>query len=194
MPRKKTRKKASKRKAGRRKTDKRMPGWVSLLMGLVIGLGFAGYVYISDLRAPPIPIAILAPVTPPVTRTATAPKQSEADKPGFGFDFYEMLPNLDVAVYEDKQPEKAAVAPTRVTQPGIYILQAGSFRKPEDANRRKAQIALLGVHTEIKRGKANNREVYRVYTDPMEDPVDVNQTSERLRNANIEILLKRVSD
>ena len=66
--------------------------------------------------------------------------------------------------------------------------------QPNDANRRKAQMALLGVRSDIKRGQANKRTVYRVYTDPMEDPEEVNHVSEQLQQANIEILLKRVSD
>jgi cell division protein FtsN len=73
-------------------------------------------------------------------------------------------------------------------------LQAGSFSKIEDANRRKAEIALLGVRSEIKRGTANQRTVYRVYTAPMESPDEVNRVSDKLRDSNIEILLKRVSD
>jgi cell division protein FtsN len=55
-------------------------------------------------------------------------------------------------------------------------------------------MALLGVRSDIKRGQVNKRTVYRVYTDPMEDPEEVNHVSEQLQQANIEILLKRVSD
>jgi cell division protein FtsN len=115
------------------------------------------------------------------------------------FDFYNMLPNLDVEVYEE-QRAPVKTAPVKVTpraqvdKPGIYILQAGSFSKLTDANRRKAQLALLGIHSDIKKGNANGRTVYRVYTDPMEKPEDVNRVSSLLTGANIEILRKRVSD
>ena len=84
--------------------------------------------------------------------------------------------------------------PPKVDKPGIYILQAGSFSRLADANRRKAEIALLGVHAEIKKGNANGRAVYRVYTDPMEQPAEVNRVSKLLTDSGIEILRKRVSD
>ena len=43
-------------------------------------------------------------------------------------------------------------------------------------------------------GDANGRTVYRVYTDPLKTPDDVNRTSSLLAGAGIEVLLKRVSD
>ncbi len=208
---KKARKKTRRRAAGRRKSDQRQPGWVYLLTGLAIGLAIAGYVYVSDLP-------------PPEELTASAGKQAKAalkatkeaaakaeqkveivveesveEAEEFEYDFYNMLPNLDVEVYEDpKQPvlkrPVAAKPQAPVTAPGIYILQAGSFTSVEDANRRKAEMALRGVRAEIKRGQAGNKTVYRVYTDPMDNPSEVNRVSKLLTDANIEILRKRVTD
>ena len=188
----KTRKK-SRRKAGRRQSDNSLPGWASMLMGLFLGLAVALYVYISD-PAPPS-LALVKMPQRAASPAKTAPKVAEPPpEPGITFDFYDMLPNLGVEVYEDEQAPARASTPVRVSKPGIYILQAGSFSHIDDANRRKAEMALLGVHSEIKRGQANKRTVYRVYTDPMEDPAEVNRMSKKLQQANIEILLKRVSD
>jgi hypothetical protein len=191
----KTRKK-SRRKAGRRKSDNYLPGWASMLMGLFLGLAVALYVYITDPTPPSIAL-IKLPLSnaQPASATPEAVKDSEVPpEPGITFDFYDMLPNLGVEVYEDERAPTRSPTPARVSKPGIYILQAGSFSNINDANRRKAQMALLGVRSEIKRGQVNKRTVYRVYTDPMEDPEEVNHVSEQLQQANIEILLKRVSD
>ena len=194
--------KKSRRKAGRRKSDKGLPGWASMFTGLIIGLAVALYVYITDPTPPSIPLVTMPQNT--AQPASAIPETVEAvevtPEPGITFDFYDMLPNLGVEVHEDERqpvlakPPTRASKPTRVTKPGIYILQAGSFSHIDDANRRKAQIALLGVRADIKRGLANKRTVYRVYTDPMEDPADVNRVSQKLQQANIEILLKRVSD
>jgi cell division protein FtsN len=194
--------KKSRRKAGRRKSDKGLPGWASMFTGLIIGLAVALYVYITDPTPPAIPLVTMPQNT--AQPASAIPETVEAvevtPEPGITFDFYDMLPNLGVEVYEDERqpvlakPPARASKPTRVSKPGIYILQAGSFSHIDDANRRKAQIALLGVRADIKRGLANKRTVYRVYTDPMEDPADVNRVSQKLQQANIEILLKRVSD
>ena len=55
-------------------------------------------------------------------------------------------------------------------------------------------MALLGVRSDIKKGVVNGRTVYRVYTDPMSSPDDVNRTSQKLASAGIEVMRKRVSD
>jgi len=213
MAKKKARKKTRRRTAGRRKSDQRQPSWVYLLMGLTIGLAFAAYIYISDLP-PPEELAASAEKQARAAMQAAeeaAAKAEEtveavADKGAaqaedFEYDFYEMLPNLDVEVYEDPKAstikpanQQQIAAPEPVTAPGIYILQAGSFSNTADANRRKAEMALLGVRADIKRGKAGSKTVYRVYTDPMDNPSEVNRVSKRLTDANIEILRKRVTD
>ncbi|MCP4000765.1 MAG: SPOR domain-containing protein [Gammaproteobacteria bacterium] len=188
--------KKSRRKAGRRKSDNHLPGWISMLMGLFLGLAVALYVYITDptppsivLVKPPQSSAQPANAVPEVVDTTETSSQ-----PAITFDFYDMLPNLGVEVYEDEKVPVRAATPARVSKPGIYILQAGSFSRIDDAKRRKAEMALLGIRADIKRGQANKRTVYRVYTDPMEDPAQVNDMSKKLQHANIEILLKRVSD
>jgi cell division protein FtsN len=190
----KTRKK-SRRKAGRRKSDNYLPGWASMLMGLFLGLAVALYVYITDPSPPSI--ALIKPQSsaePASVIPEVVEKNEVPPKPGITFDFYDMLPNLGVEVYEDERAPTRPVTPKRVSKPGIYILQAGSFSHIDDANRRKAEMALLGVRSDIKRGQVNKRTVYRVYTDPMEDPAEVNRISKKLQQANIEILMKRVTD
>ena len=194
-----TRKK--RRTAGRRKTDSRLPGWIYMLMGLSVGLAVAAGIYVSDRQQPTS--MLTSPAAPPAEAPAPEPAQpppaprvvDPEPEDTVTFDFYDMLPNLDVEVFEDAQPPtRPTPAPPRVETPGIYILQAGSFTTLTDANRRKAEMGLLGVRSEIKKGSANGRTVYRVYTDPMDNLNDVNLVSRRLQNAGIEILLKRVSD
>jgi cell division protein FtsN len=187
--------KKSRRKAGRRKSDKSLPGWASMFTGLFIGLTVALYVYITDPTPPSIVLVKPQSAAQPASAIPETVEETETPtEPGITFDFYDMLPNLGVEVYEDEQAPTRPVTPTRVSKPGIYILQAGSFSHIDDANRRKAEMALLGVRSDIKRGQANKRTVYRVYTDPMEDPAEVNRISKKLQQANIEILMKRVTD
>jgi cell division protein FtsN len=195
---KKKRLKSGRRPAGKKKSSS-MPGWIYMSMGLAVGLTVAYAVYVNDRKilaeqaTAPAPIVTREPAS---SIPEAVEKTPEAD---ITFDFYDMLPNLDVEIYEE-QRTPIETAPVKVTpraqvdKPGIYILQAGSFSKLADANRRKAQLALLGVHSDIKKGNANGRTVYRVYTDPMEKPEDVNRVSSLLTGANIEILRKRVSD
>lgn len=165
-----------------------------MFSGLAIGLTVAAGIYINDRSTfstrqsaePP------APAVPSVARPK--PKiEEEVQDGGVTFDFYEMLPNLDVEIFTDPQrPRRAQPAPKQVTTPGVYILQAGSFTKLEDAKKREGQIALLGVRAEIKKGDANGRIVYRVYTRPLEIPAEVNRLTSKLNDNGIETLAKRV--
>lgn len=188
--------KRTRRRAGRksRKRNGALPGWVHMFSGLAIGLTVAAGIYINDRSTfsarqsaePP------APAVPSVARPK--PKiEEEVQDGGVSFDFYEMLPNLDVEIFTDSQrPRRAQSAPKQVTTPGVYILQAGSFSKLEDAKKREGQIALLGVRAEIKKGDANGRIVYRVYTRPLEIPAEVNRLTSKLNDNGIETLAKRV--
>lgn len=198
--------KRKRRKAGRKPARSGMPGWAHMLAGLMIGLAVALGIYVNDRRQG---LVVPAPVTAP-TLPAPAPEPEPVPEPepdsgkaaddesaGISFDFYDMLPNLDVEIFDDDRRPARATAPTparAVAKPGIYIIQAGSFSRLEDAERRKAQLGLLGVRSDIKRGSVNGSDVYRVYTDAVEMPDDVNRLSRQLDDAGIEILVKRVSD
>lgn len=183
-----------------KRDQSRIPGWVHMLLGLAIGLAVALGIYVNDRRMLPTAGTPVAPATAPAPAPAPAPvnvapvEPVPDTEPRVTFDFYEMLPNLDVDVYEEPRPQPRPIPVPETLNPGIYILQAGSFSGLEDANRRKAEIALLGVRSDIKKGTANGRTVFRVYTDPLESGDDVNRISGLLRGAGIEVLAKRVSD
>ncbi len=188
------------RKAGRRKTDKRSTGWLYMLFGLFLGLAVAAAIYVSGQRAPEPRPAMLpepepAPASKPAKTVKAEPPPAGAAEEAFGFDFYEMLPNLDVEVVtESARPKQEAPVATRVVTPGIYILQAGSFTKLADAQTREAQIALLGIRAEIKQGDVRGSTYYRVYTtDPLQRD-EVNRVRTLLKSSGIETLAKRISD
>ena len=185
--------KRRRRKAGRRKHDSRLPGWLYMFFGLCIGLAVAAGIYVSDRRDG---ITITKPKQPRAARVEAAVEQPAEERENeVEFDFYDMLPNLDIPIFEDRKP---AIQPAQrqapVEKPGIYILQAGSFSKLSDAQRQEANIALLGIRAEVKKGEANGRTVYRVYTRPIDTPDSVNQMQKRLNDAGIDTLAKRVSD
>lgn len=209
-------KKKQRRKAGTKKNSGSIPGWAHMLAGLAIGLAVALGIYVSDRQQPPAP-APSAVAPEPARVTVVEEMLPDEPEKGITYDFYDMLPNLDVELYDNAAPPgqraivQAKPAPTPVqkpptdnrasvivaqpvNKPGIYILQVGSFSLLEIAQRRKAEIALLGVHSEIKKGNVNGKTVFRVYTDPMDKPADVNRVRTLLNGVGIDILMKRVSD
>jgi cell division protein FtsN len=68
---------------------------------------------------------------------ATAPEQPQPS-----FDFYEVLPEQTIDV--DVDPADLPTERPRSERPA-YLLQAGSFRQAEDADRRRAELLLLGL-------------------------------------------------
>ena len=84
--------------------------------------------------------------------------------------------------------------PQAVVEPGVYVLQAGSFSTHVDADRRRAELALQGIESHIQRVKVNDRNYHRVYIGPTEDLDELNLLRSRLRAAKIDVLRIRLSD
>lgn len=173
------------RKAGR----KPMPGWIWMLWGLGVGLAVALWVYVNDRQPGQSVVAEQRP-RPEVT-TKTEPQEDET--PSRRFDFYEMLPRFEVVI-----PEVETGTPTPgdapVERPGSYVLQAGSFKKFQDADRMKAQLALLGVEAGIQRVTIDDKTWHRVRVGPLKDLDQVNRMRERMREAQIDVFVVRLGE
>jgi cell division protein FtsN len=109
--------------------------------------------------------------------------------------FYEMLPNFEVVVPE----REAAVRPDAPTAPvveraGSYVLQVGSYRKFEEADRVRAQLALQGIESKVQRVSVDNDTWHRVRVGPVTDLRELNRVRDRLREAEMDVLVIRVGD
>ncbi len=177
-----------KRSNGRAKGGGRAPGsWVSFVSGLGIGLVVAVAFYFSDGRwpglttreAPPpaAPSGEAAPAAPEATPEARPATEPTAELPAPKFDFYKILPEIEVSVPESEladEKESAADAAAEPESPvasapaaAAYVLQVGAFQRFEDADQVKAQLALQGVQATIQRVVINGQEVWhRVHVGP----------------------------
>lgn len=180
----------------RRRTRKQpTPGWVWMLTGLTIGLGVALFVHLQHTAGPP-------PAEPVATRSVK-PASQQAEEgaelesaPESGFDFYTMLPGLEVVVPEETaQPRGAGtVASGPQLAPGRYWIQAGSFRRYQDADRRKAELALLGLGSSIQAVMLDGQTWHRVRIGPLPDAAEAEQTRRRLAESGIGALAVRERD
>ena len=162
-------------------------GWAGLVIGLTIGLGVGLAYYWFDPRTPPAPAAGPAPV-PASTRESTGEEPTER------YDFYEMLPNFEVVV-----PEREAAVPRNapaepLARAGSYVLQVGSYRKFEEADRVRAQLALQGIESKVQRVSVDNDTWHRVRVGPISDLKALNRVRQRLREAEMDVLVIRVGD
>jgi cell division protein FtsN len=125
--------------------------------------------------------------------TAATPDVDDGSK---NYDFYDRLPNLEVVV-----PDKASVvsnervAPAEVERPGVYVLQAGSYSRQEDADRVQAQLRKLGIEANVQRVPVEDGVRHRVRIGPITDLTEVNRLHARLRAAEFDdSLVIRVGD
>lgn len=190
--------KRKKRRASRARKSE-YPPFVWMLFGLAIGLSVAFAVYVKD-REPTV--MAKRPTPQPASLENTIDDNGEEatastvdDKPADKrFTFYDILPNFEV-ITPDRTPEIAAdVAPQAIEEPGVYVLQAGSFSTNKDADRRRAELALHGIESHIQRVKVNDRNYHRVYIGPTDDLDELNMLRSRLRAAQIDVFRIRLSD
>ena len=171
-----------------------LSGSAGLLLGLAIGLGVAAALYIYD-RRPGVQVPARPEASSRAGRNARASAEEEpAEESGRKYDFYQMLPKFEVVVPEREKAEAPDARPAPIERPGAYVLQAGSYRNFADADRVRAQLALLGVESKIQRVSVDNDTWHRVRIGPIEDLKELNRTRDRLRQADIEALVIRVGD
>lgn len=175
----------SKSTARKRKTT-RKPGketasvWRWYGAGVITGVLASLFVYLGMLPADP------GPTGTPRAATTTAPKE-EPPKPRF--DFYTLLPEQTI----DVEVDPGEIAKHR-TSPSteLYLLQAGSFRQREDADRRRAELILLGLEPKIEDTSGDNGRWFRVYVGPFESRSRLAKARSLTAAQNIDtLLLKR---
>jgi cell division protein FtsN len=167
-----------------------------MLFGLGVGLMIAIGVYVrAPSSAPPA-----APDRTSSTRTAkpaarTAPRVAAAtpDKPAENrFEFYEILPQYEVVVPDEKTPATGSARPRPAATPGSYLLQVGSFSAAADADRMKANLALLGFESHVQRVTIDDNVFNRVRIGPIVDLDAAKRTQRQLRAAGYDTMLMQV--
>jgi len=177
------------------------PGWVWMLFGLSLGLIVAIGVYLRAPSAPRATGAASAAAAPAAERPAerTTPRVASAssrrEAPENRFDFYEILPQAEVVIPDESTPARTGARPSRpaLTPPGSFLLQAGSFSAAADADRMKANLALLGFESHVQRVTLEGDDVFnRVRIGPISDIEAAKRTQRQLRDAGIDTLLMQV--
>lgn len=168
-----------------------------MLFGLSIGLSVAFAIYVKDRHPDGNPAfaqkdtaANLA-----VDNNGEVESTAETETPKKSrFDFYEMLPNFEVIIPEQEPDVAADIEPRAVVDPGIYVLQAGSFTSYADADRRRAELAMQGIESNIQRVTIDDKVYHRVRIGPIDDLRELNILRSRLRAARIDVLRIRLGD
>lgn len=191
------RKRRTRKRSVSRTRKQDYPGWLWMLFGLSIGLSVAFAIYVKD-RHPDGNPAFAQKDTADnlaVDNNGEVESTAEMETPKKSrFDFYEMLPNFEVIIPEQEPDVAADVEPRAVVDPGIYVLQAGSFTSYADADRRRAELAMQGIESNIQRVTIDDKVYHRVRIGPIDDLRELNILRSRLRAARIDVLRIRLGD
>jgi len=193
-------KRSKRRRASSRKQE--YPGWIWMLFGLALGLSVAFAIYVRDTQPAPPQAAARQPASLESAiddngeaAVVKEPAQEPAEEPQESrFTFYDMLPNFEVVIPEQETDVTAEVEPRPVVMPGLYILQAGSFTRYEDADRRRAELALQGIESTIQRVTIDDKTYHRVRIGPTDDLDELNLLRSRLRAAKIDAIRIRLGE
>jgi cell division protein FtsN len=159
-------------------------GWLWMLGGLLIGLFVAFLVYLQQQQA-----AIRAAANPAAVKAAP----QEAD-PTMSYDFYTMLPGMEIVVPEEELKRPVGPRASDGT-PIIYYLQVGSYRNPEEAEQRMAELILMNFSPTVQSGvTSDQRTVHRLRIGPFRDRLTLDRARRRLQDNNINPMVISVRD
>jgi cell division protein FtsN len=136
-----------------------------------------------------------APRPDPHRKAPSDPEAPTTATTGEKYDFYQMLPNFEVVVPEkDKDVKRDMPATARVERPGVYVLQAGSYRNEADADRVRAQLSMQGIDAKVQRVAVDADVWHRVRIGPITKLDDLNRLRKQLQAADVDALVIRVGD
>ncbi len=122
---------------------------------------------------------------PPAAKEKT-PEKTVEEKPSFRF--YDMLPDSEVV-----PPKVEEYTPGPGQQTFDYLVQTGSFRNQEDAERQRAEIAFQGLRAKVKRIDLDSGSTwYRVNVGPFTSRSQMNAAIDKLVKLNIQPLVRKI--
>jgi len=174
---------------------------LGMFIGFVIGLATAAGIAVFMLKTPipflekPRPAERQAPAAQNL-KDANNTAQKDDGKPRF--DFYRILPGQEEPVTNEQLKQAAAREKAGKAEPDareIYLLQAGSFQSPADADNLKARLALLGLEANVEPTTLPEKGVmYRVRLGPYSKIDEINKIRAQLAQNGIEPSLVKVRD
>ena len=208
----------TKRHGSNRKGSSGIPAWFWLLGGIFIGLGvavvlmFRGYLPEFTERTPEI--------DQPAASTSSAAlindkeKVTAPEKPRY--DFFTVLPEMEVVVPEQELQRKAASIPAPIASVSSndtaaapnstasteaktatavddrYVLQVGSFQDSSEAEQMKAQLAMIGFTASVQTVTVDGKSWHRIRVGPVDGARQADEMRRTLVANQFQPLVMRV--
>ena len=194
------RKKVSRRRKSRKNSSGGIPAWFWLLGGILIGLGvavglmFKGYLPELKQNTPAVDSAYEES-----SSAALLDEDSESAAPKKPrYDFFTVLPEMEVVVPEQELQRKAKRIPDPVPESKTatvpetgenYILQVGSFRGTNEAEQMKARLAMMGSTATIQTVTVNGDTWHRVRIGPFKSARKAEEMRRMLSDNHIDTMV-----
>jgi cell division protein FtsN len=200
------------RQAFREKERSAWPAWVWLGIGVLLGLTLSALVLIKDwapmLRKKNLPQPNVDATTPHESDQAVADEAAKKPAPPKkNYDFYTVLPEMEVVIpdaelsakaraEQQRQQQGAAQTPaagtTAVPATGDngahYVLLAGSYTEAKAADEAKAKLALLGIVAKVQSITINGKVWNRVMVGPYANASDTEAAQKTLSDSGIKAI------
>ncbi len=187
-----------------------VPFWAWLTLGVLIGVGISAFALWQDwvpaLRGAegpqPNPQATAARPSDPGVAPDSSGQAQATTKPSF--DFYQILPEMEVVVPDTELAAQAAAQAQQPATPtpsppaqadaaiaAALYLQAGSFRSQSDAEQLKARLALTGERASVVPVTVNGVAWFRVRVGPYSDAIALDNAKRQLAANGIDAIALR---
>lgn len=195
-----TRSAAKPRSKPKSRSKQSTPAPIWFLAGLALGLGAALAVHAYHVQLAP---RLLTPITVAAEPATDAKAPASDNRPRF--EFYKILPEMEVVVPEEEERALTAkpkpptsAAPPASSKPAPskerYLLQVASFQQHGEADRLKAQLALIGLQATIQTVEIHGGQTWhRVRVGPFSDRDEIASVRQRLQANGIEAVLLKLS-
>lgn len=172
----------------RRKSAPSNIEWRWLLVIIAAGMLTA---YVLHLRSAKPPATNIAANSPEVVVKQHKPKPvPKSDKPYEPtFDFYTILPEQEVVVAEPEISTRKREESIGKIQDARYVIQAGSFRSQQDAEKVRTRLATLGIAAKIEAAKNGSTIWNRVKIGPLDSMTKVDSIRARLHDHGIDAVV-----
>lgn len=158
-----------------------------LAISAVVLVVYVSGIGLKDVAPEPVVDAAPPTVEPIVPEPVKKPVEPEV-KPT-QFDFYTVLSGKEVVVpeYEIKtRTREERIGEAKATQ---YVMQAGSYNEPKDAEKMRAKLVAMGIESNIQKAKVGNTVWYRVKMGPFAQIASVNAINARLKKNGIDAIV-----
>lgn len=153
------------RRQARRGGGSALNGLMTFGAGLICGLGLATVAWIGGY----LPSGSDTPSGLPEGHDEPPIAEGPDNERDRQYDFFTVLPEIEVVVPNEEIEERARDRDRdEPSRQGPYMLQVGSFRSGEDAERLRAEITLLGLDASIETVTVNEVTWHRVRVGPFD--------------------------